>query len=286
MYRLPSAGGERFVVAKAARTLSPAIENALRTEFSALEEVESRAGNTLGSSVPRPLLFLEREGMLVLSGVEGVSLDSTLRRQANALKGKFSRESMHNVGLLVGAWLRQFHDATAAQSEPHHHNNYLRELDSNIYRSRELGLSTATLQKIRDRVEATSRSLAGSIVTAAAAHGDFLPQNILIGRTGAGVVDFGSYWHEAPIYRDLAHLSAYLALLANRTAYDRGAIESLKRGFFTSYGGKVDADLLRIYEVNATLRIINDRSSVLTPGRSMRIERWLMSLSAVAVATR
>jgi len=181
--------------------------------------------------------------------------------------------------------LHHFHDATLAEDQPHHHNDYLRELDSNLYRSRQSGLSASALQKIRDGVEATSATLRGTNVPMAAAHGDFLPQNILIGETGAGVVDFGSYWQQAPIYRDLSHLSAYLTLLANRPAYDRGALEALKRGFLTGYCRTLKGDLLRIWEVNATLRIINDRSSVLTARRSRKIERALLALSEVATAT-
>jgi hypothetical protein len=253
----------------------------LRKEYSALEQVKNRAGNALGTSVPRPLLFLEEQGILVVSGVAGVSLQHILKRQANALKGRLRHRSMHGIGLLVGTWLRQFHDATAATSQPHHHSDYLRELDSNLYRSRELGLSASALQEIRDGTEATSSSLQGMDASTAAAHGDFLPQNILIGETAAGAVDFGSYWHEAPVYRDLAHLSAYLTLLANRPAYDRGALEALKRGFLTGYAAMLNADLLRIYEVNAALRIINDRAVALTARRSTKIERLLLALCAV-----
>jgi Ser/Thr protein kinase RdoA (MazF antagonist) len=178
--------------------------------------------------------------------------------------------------------LRQFHDATVVGDQPHHHNAYLQELDSNLYRSRQLGLTSSALQKIRDGVEATSATLNGTDVPTAAAHGDFLPQNILIREGGAGVVDFGSYWHQAPIYRDLSHLISYLALLANRPAYDRRALESLKSGFLRGYCRALTADLLRIYEVNATLRIINDRSSVVTAHVSRKIEHLLLSLAAVA----
>ena len=285
IHRVPTGDGEHFVVAKVARTPGPAMAKAMRKEYSALEEVNTSAGNALGISVPSPLLFVEEQGILVVSGVAGSSLESTLRRQANVLNGRLRHQSLQRIGMLVGNWLRHFHDVTVAGDQPHHHNDYLRELDSNLYRSRQFGLSASALQKIRDGVEATSATLNGTNVPMAAAHGDFLPQNILIGETGAGVVDFGSYWHEAPVYRDLSHLSAYLALLASRPAYDRSALESLKRGFIAGYGRTLNADLLRIYEVNATLRIINDRSSVLTARRSRKIERLLLTLSAVATAT-
>ncbi len=220
-----------------------------------------------------------------MSGVGGVSLDATLRRQANVLRGRFRRRRMHDLGVLVGTWLRQFHVATVAGSQPHDHCNYLRELDSNICRSQEFGLSASALQTVRDGVEATSGILNGTKVPTAAAHGDFLPQNILVCGTGAGVVDFGSYCAEAPVYRDLAHLSAYLTLLANRLTYSGSALESLERGFLTGYGGTLNADLLKIYGVSALLRIINDRSCVLTAGRSRRIEQLLLSLSSVGTVT-
>jgi aminoglycoside phosphotransferase (APT) family kinase protein len=281
VYRLPSTDAKHFVVAKAARASGPAMWQQLRKEYSALLEVESRAGHILGTSVPRPPAFLEEQGILVLSGVAGVSLDETLRRQANTFWGRFRRRRMYEAGCTVGRWLHQFHDATTSRIQSHHHSDYLRELDSNMYRSRHLGLSTSTLHEVRDRMEAASASASarGAEVNMAAAHGDFLPQNILLYGTRVGVVDFGSYYAEAPVYRDLAHLSAYLTLLRDKLKYCRSAIRSLEDGFLAGYGSTLHADLLALYRVNATLRVINDRERTLPRHRAREIEKVLLALS-------
>jgi hypothetical protein len=94
----------------------------------------------------------------------------------------------------------------------------------------------------------------------AAAHGELLPQNILIDKSRAGIVDFDSYKTQAPVYRDVSTLLAYLKLLASKGKYSRKALETYSSDSFVSgYDGSLNLDLLRLFMVNAMLKLIHER---------------------------
>ncbi|MGD0227834.1 MAG: phosphotransferase [Terriglobia bacterium] len=278
VYFVPCSDGHRFVVAKAARTSGENFAQSLRNEYLALQEVSNRAGEALADSFPRPLFLLEKEGILILSGVAGVSLAKRLRREANVFSGWRSLDRMREIGLRLGEWLQLFHGATASEIRMHHHEDYLSELDSNSCRSQELGVAASVLHQVRERAEASSRPLNGTPVPAAATHGDFVPTNILFLGSRVGVVDFGSYCGQAPIYRDPAAFVAYIKLLASKPRYSRRALETLADHFLLGYAQRLNHDLFRAFVLNAMLRITNDGArGVLSARDSRRIGKALLA---------
>jgi aminoglycoside phosphotransferase (APT) family kinase protein len=252
----------------------------LRKEHSALIDVDQRVGDALLGSLPRPILLLEPEGMLVVSGVPGIVLERELQQEANVLLGWRRVAKMGRTGFAIGSWLKSFHQATAAGKQEHHHSDYLRELDSNLYRARQLGILSDVLQRVRDQAEAASYPLIGTLVQTAAGHGDFIPQNILVSEGRVGVIDFGSYWTETPVYRDLAAFLAYVALLAGKAQYSRSALEALASRFLRGYTTRLNPQLLRAFVLNAILRITNDASCGTTRARdTRRIENLLLGVA-------
>jgi hypothetical protein len=281
IYRVPCADGRGFVVAKVARTPGESVLLSLRKEYSALVDVNQRVGAALFDSLPRPLLLLEREGVLFLSGVSGGVLERKLQWEANALWGWLSDAKMRATGAAVGEWLRGFHEITSA-TEPkgHHHGDYLRELHSNLDRARRVGITGAVLHRVRDQAEAASEPLNRSSVPTAAAHGDFIPQNILFCEGRVGVVDFGSYRAESPVYHDVAAFLAYVTMLAVKPVYCRKALELLASHFLEGYARRLDPNLLRAFVVNAILRITDDAPRrAISERHARRIEDLLLDVS-------
>ncbi|MBV9340737.1 MAG: phosphotransferase, partial [Acidobacteria bacterium] len=203
IYRVPSADGQ-FAVAKCARGNDEVFRRCLRHEFSALDEVHRRAGEVLAGTIPDPILFREKEGIMLVSGVRGVSLEEKLHWHANVAVGWKNLTIMGEIGRALGDWIRTFHGSTAWQSEAHHHHHYVSALERNVCRSRQVGLSPTVLEHVRHRAAAISQSLHGVQVHVAAAHGDFIPQNILFDGVQPRIIDFGAYCGQAPVYRDVS----------------------------------------------------------------------------------
>src|SRR5262249_36044830 len=155
-------------------------------------------GEVLAGSIPHPIAFREKECVLLLTGIPGVSLEEKLHWYANVALGWPNLAKMRGIGGSVGDWLKRFHHCTAAESQAHNSYENLTRLDRNISLSRQVGISRAVLEHVRNRAEVVSNSLHGVLVCAAAAHGDFIPQNILIDELRVGVVDFIEYCARAP----------------------------------------------------------------------------------------
>jgi hypothetical protein len=206
----------------------------LRREFSALQNIARRTGDVLANTVPRPIAFLEHEGVLVLSDVGGISLETKLRFQENVAMGRLNLVTMRNLGRALGGWLRTFQDVTAAPAQPHNHRNYLQRFDEHLSRTRQFGVSPTALRHDRDRAEAISASRDGTPMCVASAHGEFLPQNILFDGSRPRVVDFAAYRAEAPIYRDPSSFDGCITLLASKRKYSSRAFGVLIAHFFGS----------------------------------------------------
>lgn len=276
VYRIPTADGN-FTVAKCARSRDDVFRQYLRKEFSALGDVHSRAGEVLAGTIPHPIFYREREGILLLSGIAGVSLEKKLYWQANVAFGWKNLQKMREIGHALGTWLRTFHQSTAWESQAHDHDQFLNVLERNLCRCRKVGLSETTLERVRSRAEKVSKSLEASVVRLAAAHGDFIPQNILMNGVRPGVIDFASYCAQAPVYRDLSAFLAYISLLAGKLKYSGGALEVLALGFLDAYGDRLDSRLVHIFVLQAMLRIIADNPDNACSNRGLRrVEGVLM----------
>jgi len=266
-------------VAKCARNPEEGFRS-LRSEFSALQDIARRTGDALTDSIPRPITFLEDEGVLVLSDIGGAPLASKLRWKGNVLLGWQNLVTMRNIGRALGGWLTNFQGATAARALAHNHRKYLERFDRNLSLTRQLGISTTALRRVRDRAEAISASFEGTLMCAAAAHGDFLPQNILLEGLRPKVIDFAAHCARAPVYRDVAAFTGYIALLASKKKYSNRALGVLIKYFFQEYEGSLNGSPLRIFVLKSMLQIIGYGPDRLPSAHTLRrLENVLIAVA-------
>ena len=168
----------------------------------------------------------------MMSLLPGVSLNSILRRQGNAVSGAFYYGRLREIGHAIGTWLSRFHAASLSEPREHIHIDFLHQLRRNLGCCGGLGLSGGVLHRVRDRAEQLSADLNGSPIPSAGSHGEFLPQNILVQGISIGVVDFDTYSAQTSIYDDLAKFLGYLRLLASKPQYSRAAMMEMMQGFW------------------------------------------------------
>jgi hypothetical protein len=125
-------------------------------------------------------------------------------------------------------------------------------------------VATATLRDVREAGFRLSRALRSRTIPAAASHGDFIPQNILVNQSKLGVIDFASYSDCAPVYQDVAHFVGYLLLLGAKPIYAGKPLRVLASTFLAAYPFPLDSALLRIFLIKALLRLISDGKPVRT----------------------
>lgn len=208
-------------------------------------------------SLPAPLGAHQNDSILVVTGVEGRPLSHVLKRDANRLTGLLRRRQLSASGAMVGIWLRRFHDATSRAPTPHDHERFCRELDAALQR---LGAAAGTegLAGVSDRLARASARLDGAPLATAAGHGDFLPQNVLIRRDSAAVVDFENYRLRETVHRDAGAMLAYTMMLQRQRRYHAGALRVFAAAFEHGYGGRLHTNVQRLFTAEGAVRIARD----------------------------
>lgn len=280
-FRVRTPQGNSLVAVKHLRLKGQRAQESLRSEFLTLRELQRVLGEPLRRTVPRPLLLLENEGTIFLSFVPGVSLDAILRRDANFLTSWLNivgSRRLEGSGSRIGEWLTTFHDATATVDETFDHQRFCVELDSLMASCAPLGFSLSALATVRAAALDLSASSSGCAVSAAATHGDFVPQNVLLDDGQPSIVDFASYSSSGPVYTDVAHFLGYLMILARKRLYSRSTVESVARRFLSGYSRALNQSLLRLYLVRAILRIIADGNRQTSSGSTQTTLDLLSSI--------
>jgi hypothetical protein len=181
----------------------PNSERATLQELANLARARNLLGLTLGRSVPEPLLALPKRGTLVTSKIPGLPLALILKKHANRLVGPFRRYTLGETARRVGGWLRGFQDATAGEPVPYNRDSYLADLEKRLLEVQEKGFEPSLIRQILQKASLRSAPLSGRLISTAAKHGDFIPQNILIEGVGVGVVDFEGFGEREAVYDDL-----------------------------------------------------------------------------------
>jgi hypothetical protein len=276
-FRVRTAQGDFLVAVKHILLNGQRAKESIQSEFRTLQELQNVLGDSLRKTVPRPLLLLENEGTIFFSFVPGTSLNAMLRRDANALTAWFNvmgRKRLEACGGRIGEWLKRFHDATVAPDQTFDHERFCLQLESLMAKCEPLGLPSSALAAVRGAAFTLSATWSGCAIPAAATHGDFLPQNVLLDGGQPGVIDFASYASSGPVYTDLATFAGYLMILARKPSYSRRAIESVVRQFLLGYSAALNDSILRLYMVRAVLRITTDG----TPQRASRSTETMLDL--------
>jgi len=255
--------GGSMVAVKHVRVNGEPASKSIQEEFRILGELESALGEPLSRTIPRPLLLLENEGTIIFSYVPGVRFDRLLRQHANVLTGRINvvgARALDRHANRIGHWLRSFHNATAVSDLNFDHTRFSAELDSLLTKCASRGLQKSALSRIGEAALQHSASTSGSPMPAAATHGDFLPQNILLQDDQPGIIDFASCSRSGPVFVDLAHFVGYLLILSRKTLYDEKTIESVIEEFLKGYARDLNSKLFRLYVLRAILRITSDSS--------------------------
>jgi Phosphotransferase enzyme family len=242
------------------QALGPDSERATLQEFANLGRVRTLLGIALGRSVPEPLLALPKRGILVTSKVPGVPLTVMLKKYANRLASPFHTSAIGETARRVGAWLRSFQDATPAEPFTHSTVSYLADLELRLSQFQKKGFEPGLTREILQQASLHSAPLNGRLISAAARHGDFIAQNILIEDDGVAVVDFEGFSEREAVYDDVGMFLGYILALGARAPYSPQSLDAARRGFLAGFlaGDAIDQALLNIYILKGAVRIIAD----------------------------
>src|SRR5438477_4426814 len=227
-YSFCSQGEIKSVVVKQ-QAPDPNSERATLQEFANLERARNLLGLVLGRTVPEPLLAQAKRGLLVTSKIPGVPLTLILKKYANRLVGPFRGHTLGEIARSVGRWLRDFQDATHGEPVPYNRDSYLADLEKRLLQVQEKGFEPSLIREILQKASLRSAPLNGRLISTAAKHGDFIPQNILIERAGVGVVDFEGFVEREAVYDDLGMFLGYILVLGGRALYSRQSLDTVRR---------------------------------------------------------
>ena len=258
-YSFESHDGVKSLIVKQQASGSES-ERATLRECANLSRVRSLLGLSLARTVPEPLLVLPKRGVLVTNKVPGVPLTVMLKKYANRLAGPFCTTLLRGTARQVGAWLRSFQDATHTEPFIYKAGSYLADLEQRLSQLQEKGFEPGLTREILRQASLRCAPLNGRVVSAAARHGDFIPQNILIERDRVAVVDFEGFSEREAVYEDLGMFLGYILVLGARAPYSPGSLFVVRGGFLAGFLARdtIDQDLLNTYTLKGAVRIIAD----------------------------
>jgi hypothetical protein len=257
-YNVQSDGIRQTIVVKH----RPVCEDRDRTsvEFGNLTKARGMLREELRRGVPEPLLILPALGILVTRKVPGTPLAQFLKRYGNRLCGPFYSAAVAENARLAGVWLKTFQEATQAEPIVFNRGCFLAEVEKRLLRLEGKGFEPQLAREILDKVSLQSTRYQGRLMPAAARHGDFIPQNILIEGDRVGIVDFEAFAERQPVYYDPSMFLGYLLLLRASAHYHAGTLDRARLAFLSAFCGRgsIDQDLFSIYSVESAVRIITD----------------------------
>jgi hypothetical protein len=189
-----------------------------------------------------------------------VPLNLILKKYANRLAGPFRASALCEMARRVGVWLRIFQDATHGEPFPYSRDSYLADLELRVSRLQEKGFERGLIREILQQASLGSAPLNGRFISAAARHGDFIAQNILIDDEEVAVVDFEGFGESEAIYDDLGMFLGYILVLGGNALYSPQSLDAVRRGFLEGFlrGDAVDEAFLNIYILKGAVRVIAD----------------------------
>jgi Phosphotransferase enzyme family len=256
------------------RSSAIALETISR-ECRALQLLENVLEPPIRDSVPSALLLLPKTHSIVLTKLAGISMGSLLRQRANRITGVFGRNNACNLARRVGEWLRSFHDSTKGPGIEADTSDSLSEFDERLRLCLDRGLDPGIAGPISAQVFASSKEINGKVLPAAARHGDFIPQNILVANDRIALVDFEAFRRHAIIYEDVAQFSAYLLLMSQSALYDARTAKAMLSTFLKAYGTPITEVVWKFYLSRATIMEASELPQPeRVPGRSKYIGRF------------
>ena len=214
------------------------------------------------SSVPRALRLYESFGALVMEECAGIPLTKWISRwswlgwlQSDSQRVKSVVEACANL-------LRHFHSLTDIQTSvvnPLLHNessevvSRLESLDT----SWPVDMPTSTRAELRHRTESRFNKLADAEASYALTHQDFASHNVLISGSHVTLLDLADAragYPEEDVARFLVDVETLAAGLV--PTFRRRIVGDVRASFIRSYGRKLDAERLSLFEFKAALMIL------------------------------
>ena len=224
-----------------------AAEQAITREFTALTSIQTSCHQPFLETVPSPIILLAGVHAMLITKLPGSPLKSVLRLNANAICGPLRCRHAGEIGQSVGFWLRSFHLETRKPSVLHNHQLFMDEFVKWLQRCEPNGFNGVLLEQLLRSTTNASKRAVGRSIPAAAGHGDFIPDNILLDKNRIYVVDFQNFSECDVIYKDIASFSTYLMTMAARSVYHQGTLQNILHNFLRAYGVKIHHDLLALY---------------------------------------
>ena len=231
----------------------------VRQEFRSLQELWYRSDAAFRATLPRPVALLPEIGAALFERVPGISLTNVLKLQANSVTGPLRRNEICRIAADIGRWLRKLHALNYSSPVPQATTAYLANLAYWLRKAKDQGLDRATAAAVWDAAARSAFEARDQRVLCTGAHGDFIPQNILVQRNAVAVIDFESFRRPAPIYEDLGFFVAHCHLMTHRWLYSASVANDMAAAFLEAYGENLRADLLDLYVLKAMATMFADQ---------------------------
>ena len=257
-------------------------------EFDNLVKARSMLGEELMRSVAEPLLALPDAGILVTRKLLGTSLALLLKKYGNRLCGPFFCAAVAEKTRLAGTWLKSFQEATRAEPIVFNQSCFLADVEKRLSRLEGRGFDPKLGRELLEKMSLHSARLSGRLVPAAARHGDFVPQNIIVLQDRVGIVDFEAFAERESVYYDPAMFLGHLLVLRTRAPYSPVSLDVARVAFLSGFCGKgcIDQDLFSIYYIQAVIRTITDGPPLNRGwGKRKRIRELTKSLKDLAAGS-
>lgn len=237
-----AAGGARDVIIKFAPVFD--VNNEGLTEYRHLTLMHDRLAGRSALRVPRPLDFLADVNALVMERVGGRRFNRVLLESAVHGAGVQAGERLQSAARLCGAWLADFHAATAAGGVTAFDEAFAASVEEKVVQFRGHGLPAAVAEAIARTVRDLRAFGAGRPVALADQHGDFGPQNVHVGDDHVCVFDL-NYNTTAPIYHDICYFLVTLETMnpyPHQWRFDRRRVAVMRAPFLAGYFGGAFTD--------------------------------------------
>ena len=204
--------------------------------------------------VPRAIGDFAALGAVVSTRINGLPLQSILMKIA-LLPDVASVRGLDLAARRAGEWLRRFHEATAAGSQPVDARALFSEIERLCAQGRQDGLEKASVQSILEYV-GTSLANVTKPQPFSAVLNEFLPLNVLISDRGVGFSEFANLSLQGLSLLDAATFLAAVETLEKYPFCDRILISRVQDSFLPACGMEAqEQQLLTVLKLGELLRM-------------------------------
>ena len=248
-------GGSQRIAAKVYRSSKAGAQGAkalAKTEYDNLSSVYAQFEKKKLEGIPRPIGDFTEFGAVVTEKFVGMPLQSLVMKAA-LLPGYSDNGVLKTAASMAGAWLRNFHKATADMPEPFDSAKLLDELQKLCEDCRSEGLDDQAIKVIMNGAKKTlahgKKTLPSSAVLC-----DFTPLNVIVGEKGISICDFAHMKKRGSSFHDTAEFLACVEALEKYPFCNRDIIAEVQDAFLTAYGASpADQAVLRVLKMKALL---------------------------------